>query len=69
MAPKTSDFDNRKMAACLRAQARLCERMASLCWSEDEAGQYRAMALECEQAADAQAKAVTQAAWPAIYAF
>ena len=43
-----------RMAAALRAQARICERIATECWDEDVAGTYSTMAQQCTEAAAAQ---------------
>jgi hypothetical protein len=48
---RTSSFLRDRMAECLKAQARLCERIASECWSEKIAGKFKRLAQECNEAA------------------
>ena len=43
-----------RMAEALRAQARICERIATECWDENVAGKYSTMAQQCTEAAAAQ---------------
>jgi hypothetical protein len=51
--PKTSlpAFDHDRLAACLRAQAKICEKAASMCWNEEIASKFEGLARECSDAA------------------
>jgi len=57
-----------RLAERLRAHARICETIASLCWSEDVAGKFETMAKKCNDAAAATAttgkRQSVRAAWP-----
>jgi hypothetical protein len=54
------------MADCLRAQARICERIASECWNEETAGKFETLARKCNAAAAGteSENTVIQAVWP-----
>ena len=64
-----SEFERRNLVESLKAQARLCERIASECWDEDTARQFRQMSKECADAAAEEAKPAVQAVWPVVLAF
>ena len=56
-----------RLAERLRAHARLCETIASYCWSEDVAGKFESMAKTCDAAAadtSPQPRRLVRAAWP-----
>ena len=63
----TSSFLRDRMAECLKAQARLCERIASECWSEEIAGKFERLAQECNEGAAIKEpqSVISRAAWPA----
>jgi hypothetical protein len=62
---RTSSFLRDRMAECLKAHARLCERISE-CWSEKIAGKFKRLAQECNEAAVMKEPqgVITRAAWP-----
>jgi hypothetical protein len=52
------------MADCLTAQARICERIASECWSEEIASKFEGRARKCNDAARVNEGVTIQAVWP-----
>jgi hypothetical protein len=44
-------FARKKLADCLAAQARLCERIAGECADEERALEFRTLSRECQDAA------------------
>jgi len=63
---RTFSFLRDRLPDRLKAQARLCERIASECWSEKIAGMFERLAQECDEAvAIKESQCVnTRAAWP-----
>jgi Flp pilus assembly pilin Flp len=43
----------KRVADCLKGQARLCKRIASECWNEETASKFERLAQECNDAAAA----------------
>ena len=50
---KVISYEDRRMAEGFLAQAQLCEHIASACANEETAQKFKALALECKEAASA----------------
>ena len=63
------NFERRKLAECLAAQAHLCERIVGECVDKATAEKFKQMAQECRKAAKKEQPDTTKAEWPAVLAF
>jgi hypothetical protein len=61
---RSSSFLRDRMADCLTAQARICARIASECWSEEIASKFEGRARKCNEAARAKEGVTIRAVWP-----